>query len=88
MRAPFLSPASRPSSSLWAPPSFPYAYQQGSGSSTALNGYAASGFGQFSSYADIQAQLRKSKPIMASTKCVSRGRLILASCSLSSFSYR
>ncbi|EPS98173.1 hypothetical protein FOMPIDRAFT_1127020 [Fomitopsis schrenkii] len=67
MRAPFLSPASRPTSSLWAPPSFPYAYQ-GSGSSTALNGYAASGYGQYSSYADIQAQLRKSKPIMASTR--------------------
>ncbi|OJT14807.1 Beta-1,3-glucan-binding protein [Trametes pubescens] len=26
MRAPFLSPASRPSSSLWAPPSYPYPY--------------------------------------------------------------
>ncbi|KAI9068988.1 glycoside hydrolase family 16 protein [Trametes sanguinea] len=26
MRAPFLSPASRPSSSLWSPPSYPYPY--------------------------------------------------------------
>ncbi|RDX46454.1 concanavalin A-like lectin/glucanase [Lentinus brumalis] len=26
MRAPFLSPASRPTSSLWAPPSYPYPY--------------------------------------------------------------
>ncbi|KAH9915007.1 uncharacterized protein B0H18DRAFT_110482 [Fomitopsis serialis] len=69
MRAPFLSPASRPTSSLWAPPSFPYAYPPGSGSSTALGGYAGSGIlGQYSSYADIQAQLRKSKPIMPSSK--------------------
>ncbi|KAH9838018.1 concanavalin A-like lectin/glucanase domain-containing protein [Rhodofomes roseus] len=69
MRAPFLSPASRPTSSLWAPPSFPYAYPPGSGSSTALGGYAGSGMlGQYSSYADIQAQLRKNKPIMPSSK--------------------
>ncbi|KZT71227.1 glycoside hydrolase family 16 protein [Daedalea quercina L-15889] len=70
MRAPFLSPASRPTSSLWAPPSFPYAYPPGSGSSTALNGYAGSGLyhGQYASYADIQAQLRKSKPIMPSSR--------------------
>ncbi|KAH9855587.1 concanavalin A-like lectin/glucanase [Lenzites betulinus] len=38
MRAPFLSPASRPTSSLWSPPSYPYPYPpQGTNSSfTAL----------------------------------------------------
>lgn len=43
------------------------------GGSTALGSHATSGFGQYSSYADIQALLRKSKLVMASTTCVSRG---------------
>ncbi|CCM00465.1 uncharacterized protein FIBRA_02498 [Fibroporia radiculosa] len=74
MRAPFLSPASRPTSSLWAPPSYPYAYPPGSGSSTALNSYAGSGLypSQYPSYADIQAQLRKSKPILPSSRLVTK----------------
>jgi hypothetical protein len=36
MRAPFLSPASRPSSSVWAPPAFVYGSPSAAGSRTAL----------------------------------------------------
>lgn len=73
MRAPFLSPASRPTSSLWAPPSVPYAYPPASGSSSGLNTYVGSGSalyaaGQYPSYQDIQAQLRKAKPVMPSSR--------------------
>ncbi|PCH37093.1 glycoside hydrolase family 16 protein [Wolfiporia cocos MD-104 SS10] len=79
MRAPFLSPASRPTSSVWAPPSVPYAYPPGSASSSALHGqygfgggsaYGGSqyGHGAYSSYADITAQLRKAKPVMPSSR--------------------
>ncbi|KAI8970627.1 concanavalin A-like lectin/glucanase [Trametes punicea] len=34
MRAPFLSPASRPTSSLWSPPSYPFPYQPGGANSS------------------------------------------------------
>ncbi|OBZ77191.1 Beta-1,3-glucan-binding protein [Grifola frondosa] len=52
MRAPFLSPASRPSSSLWLPPSFPYPYPPGQTSSS-LSSFPLA---------------RKSKPLMPSSR--------------------
>lgn len=75
MRAPFLSPASRPTSSLWSPPSFPhphpypYGPAQASSSSSALQGgapYAS----RYPSYADIHAHLRKGRRVLPSSRCV------------------
>ncbi|KAH9950815.1 concanavalin A-like lectin/glucanase domain-containing protein [Amylocystis lapponica] len=61
MRAPFLSPASRPGSSLWSPPSFPYPYPPASASFTGLSGTQTPTYGY-----DIHAHLRKARPPMPS----------------------
>ncbi|EMD36207.1 glycoside hydrolase family 16 protein [Gelatoporia subvermispora B] len=59
MRAPFLSPASRPTSSLWSPPSFPYPYPP-QGSSTSLTHQYS---GSHASYPYV----KKTKPPLPST---------------------
>ncbi|KAI0946598.1 hypothetical protein AcW1_010027 [Taiwanofungus camphoratus] len=75
MRAPFLSPASRPTSSLWSPPSFPYPHPhpypyepaQASSSSSALQA-GASYASRYPSYADIHAHLRKGRRVLPSSR--------------------
>ncbi|OCH85998.1 concanavalin A-like lectin/glucanase [Obba rivulosa] len=60
MRAPFLSPASRPTSSLWSPPSFPYPYPP-QGSTTSLTQYPNNG--SYASYPYV----KKTKPPLPSS---------------------